>query len=201
MPPSARPGPHPGPPADFATRVLPLVAVAGPLYRVHRRQHHPLHFGRSGDNRFDDVQRRYGVLYAATTPEGAFIETFAEPLQAGFVTLALLDARKLSTLSLSEPLRLVDLDGRELRRLGADARLLSGPHEVAQRWSRAAHEHPQVPDGLRYPARHDPTRYAVALFERARSRLSAQVAGEVLGAAANRALLAGLLERYGLGLL
>jgi len=200
VPSSPRPGPHPGPPADFAARPLPLVTVGGKLYRVHRRQHNPLFFGKTGDNRFDDALQKYGVLYASMTEEGAFIETFGEPLEVGFVTEAQLGARKLSQIEIVKPLKLVDLDGRELRRMGADARLFSGQHDVAQLWSRAAYDHPAAPDGLRYPARHDPSQQAVALFERARPRLRARVAAEALGAKSNAARLARLLERYGLGL-
>lgn len=67
---------------------MPLVRVAGPLHRVHRVSRAPLFFGTTGDNRFDDPRRAFGVLYAGESEACAFIETFAEPLDVPFVTLA-----------------------------------------------------------------------------------------------------------------
>ena len=195
-----RPGVHPGPPDDLARGNLPLVSVSGPLFRVHRTRHAPLFFGKTGDNRFDDPRGEYGVLYAGATEACAFIETFGEPLDFPFVTRAQIDARKLSEIELLKPLRLVDLCGSNLRRVGADARLFAAHHSVAQRCSRAPHDHPAQPDGVRYPARHDPGALAVALFDRARRSVRAHVARDALGATGNRALLAQLLDTYGLGL-
>jgi hypothetical protein len=54
--------------------------------------------------------------------------------------------------------------------------------------------------GIRYPARHDPDEIAVALFDRARRFVRAHVANDTLGATSQRARLARLLDRYGLGL-
>jgi hypothetical protein len=195
-----RPGIHPDPPDDLSRRGLPLVEVKDPLFRVHRTRRAPLFFGRTGENRFDDVRRRYGVLYAGTSPDCAFIETFGEPVDVRFVTLAQLNARKLSEIQVLRPLRLVNLSGADLRRIGADARLFAADHPVAQRWSRALHDHPERPDGIAYHARHDPDELAAAIFEHARRFLRARVAAEPLGSDTNRALCVRLLDKYGLGL-
>jgi hypothetical protein len=67
------------------------------------------------------------------------------------------------------PLSLVDLFGQGcLARIGADSRLFAGSRAIAQRWSRAIYEHPDhlKVHGILYPARHDHTRSAVALFDR-----------------------------------
>jgi len=67
------------------------------------------------------------------------------------------------------PLSLVDLYGQGcLARIGADSRLFAGDRDVAQRWSRAIYEHPDrlKVHGILYPARHNHTRSAVALFDR-----------------------------------
>jgi hypothetical protein len=141
------------------------------------------------------------VLYAGATEACAFIETFGEPLDIPFVTRAQIDASKLSEIEIVKPLRLVNLAGADLRRVGADARLFAAHHSVAQRWSRALNEHPALPDGIRYPARHNPEEFAVAQFDRARRSVRALVASETLGATSQRARLARLLDRYGLGLL
>ena len=67
------------------------------------------------------------------------------------------------------PLSLVDLVGPGcLARIGADSRLFAGSRAIAQRWSRAIYEHPDrlKVHGILYPARHNHTRSAVALFDR-----------------------------------
>ena len=200
MPRSPRPGPHPLPPDDLRQRDLPVVPASGPLHRIHRATRAPLFFGKTGENRFDDPEHAFGVLYAGESEACAFIETFAEPLDVPFVTLAQLGARKLSVIEVTEPLRLVSLVGGDLRRLGADARLFAAEHAVAQAWARALHEHPARPDGLRYRARHDPGELAVAVFDRAKAKLRARVARYALADPRAYALVARLLDRYGLGL-
>ena len=74
------------------------------LHRVHRTRNAPLFFDATGENRFDDPRREFGVLYASESAACAFIETFAEPLDFPFVTVAQLAARKLSLL-IGESLR------------------------------------------------------------------------------------------------
>jgi hypothetical protein len=198
--PPRRPGPHPPPPPDLRDRHLPLAPTGGPLFRVHAIRHGVLYFGSSGDNRFDDPRREYGVLYAGLSAACAFVETFSDPLDVPFVTEAQLAQRKLSRIEVLAPLRLVDLRGSQLRRLGADARLFAGDHAPAQLWSRAFFDHPARPEGLLYRARHDAGESSVALFDRARPSLRAETARATLASPASRPLLAGLLARYGLGL-
>jgi len=74
----SEPGPHPEPPPDFHRRTLPISTHGGSLFRTHLHNVAPLYFGRTGRNRFDDPKGRYGVLYAARDPFGAFIETFGQ---------------------------------------------------------------------------------------------------------------------------
>jgi RES domain-containing protein len=200
VPRSSRPGPHPLPPDDLRDRDLPIVALAGPLHRLHRASRAPLFFGRTGENRFDDPAHAFGVLYAGESEACAFIETFAEPLDVPFVTVAQLAGRKLSVIQVLEPLRLVSLAGADLRRIRADARLFAADHAVAQAWARALHDHPAGPDGLRYPARHDPGELAVAVFDRAKAKLQARVAKHTLADPGAQKLIARLLDKYGLGL-
>jgi hypothetical protein len=55
--------PGSAPPADFAERHLPIETVpAGATFVcIHRSASAALHFGTSGDNRFDDPEGRYDV--------------------------------------------------------------------------------------------------------------------------------------------
>jgi hypothetical protein len=201
VPPRGRAGPHPDPPADLDKRHLPIARIDGTLFRIHGARRRPLFFGTTGENRFDDPRSEFGVLYAGLSEACAFIETFGEPLDVPFVTEAQLSERKLTLIEVRTPLRLVDLRGSKLRRLGADARLFAGDHGPAQRWSRAFFEHRDRPDGLLYRARHDAGEYAVALFDRAERAVRARAARATLASPANRALVAGLLRKYGFGLL
>ncbi len=75
----------PEPPADIATRKLPLVPrPAGMRYvRIHRATDGAVWFGwnaatqqfRPSSNRFDAPDRSYGVLYMAATRDGSFAES------------------------------------------------------------------------------------------------------------------------------
>lgn len=63
-------------------------------------------------------------------------------------------------------LKLVDLTGEGLTWLEADGRLLTGSYEIAQQWTLFLFTHPSLPDGIYYRSRHDPSRFAVAVYSR-----------------------------------
>ncbi|MGH7822042.1 MAG: RES family NAD+ phosphorylase [Candidatus Binatia bacterium] len=201
MPPEARPGPHPEPPSDLENRRVPVREFPGPFYRLHRRDHEPLYFGATGENRFDDSERRFGVLYAANDELCAFIETYGRMTGTNTVTVSSIGARALARIDSSRSLRLVDLPGPgALPRIGADARLTAGDHAVAQRWSRAFHELSTRPDGISYRPRHDPDRLAVALFDRVAPILNATNLGSLMEPG-NQPLLGQILDHYGFALI
>jgi|NGEPerStandDraft_6_1074524.scaffolds.fasta_scaffold107749_1 hypothetical protein len=162
------PGPHPEPPSDFHRRTLPITTLGGSLFRTHPHNAPPFYFGRTGRNRFDDPLGRYSVLYAARDAFGAFIETFGQQTGVRSVGVGDLKNRCLTEFYPASPLLLVDLVSPGcLARMGADSRLFAGSRAVAQRWSRAIYEHPDLPvHGIVYPARHNHTRSAVAIFDR-----------------------------------
>jgi len=90
---------------------------------------------------------------------------------------------------------LVDLTGSGLARLGTDERLCAGDHGVTQQWTLALWAHPSHPDGLLYRARHDPSRYSLALYDRVADAVRATPWGS-LSDAHNRATIADLLGAY-----
>ncbi|MBI2920220.1 MAG: RES family NAD+ phosphorylase [Planctomycetes bacterium] len=196
------PGPHPDPPANLHALRLPLRRLKAGLFRFFPGGRSPLHFGRKRLFRFDDPRGRFGVLYAAEDEPCAFIETFGQALRHGFlfVTDRELLGRDLVRIRPRRPLRLVDLAGPGLVSLGADARLGAGDYRIAQKWSRAIYEHPARPDGLLYPARHDPSRIAVAIFDLAASCLASAPLGHLM-LARNAALRSRILLTYRIGLL
>jgi RES domain len=183
-------GDHPGPPADLAKRRLHLTHLDSPAFRIFPIAHEPLYFGKRGLGRWDDPKRRYGVLYAATTPAGAFAERLLVrpgmlaqgiwiPAQNVPVSTGDLQQFGLAEVQIASPLRCVDLRGPGLAAIEADARLTSGPHRASQQWSRPLFEHPQRPDGIVWRSRADPEQTAVALHERVRATLSATVRGRL----------------------
>jgi hypothetical protein len=170
------------------------------VVRIPRLAFAPLHFGRSGDNRFDAPAGEFGVLYVAKDERGAFIETFGHATGVRLVDHREIAARGLVRIVPRRPLRLVNLTGAGLARLGADARLTAGEsYDPPHRWARAIHDHPTQPDGIVYTARHDPSRLCAGIFDRAAGGLTVVSLGS-LADATNVALLAGLLDRYDFGI-
>ncbi len=164
-----RPGLLPPPPERLARIHLPVTEQAGPWFRTHSLDRSPYHYGRAIRYRFDDPLGEFGVLYVAADRHGAFIETFGQlAVRPGNlprpVTSQEMARKPLSEFRSERPLRLVDLTGPGLARLGADARLFAGDHGQARQWSRAFYSHPDRVDGIYYPVRHDPSRVAAAVF-------------------------------------
>lgn len=195
----APPSPGPLPPADFASRELPLETIpdGARLTRIHRSDLGPLFFGSTGGNRFDDPAQSYGVCYLSTTLEGAFAETCLRSVGARFVALTFLEARSFSEIEVTARLHLVSFHGPGLAQIGATGAVTSGPHVVAQQWSRAIHDHPAAPDGIAYRSNHDNGEICVALFERAGDRLAP---GNSQPMTIDSVRLAELLARYKVGL-
>jgi hypothetical protein len=138
----------PPPPADLASRRLPLKEVGGTLFRIHHSARRCLYFGKDGSGRFDDPLREYGVLYATFEPEGAFGEVFLRELPMMLVAESDLQARSLSEI-VCRAVQIVDLTGQGLRRLPCDNRISTEkPYLTTGRWSRALFDHPQRPDGI-----------------------------------------------------
>lgn len=164
------------PPPDFATLALEVARV-DPVacVRITRHPDTEPFFGKSGGNRFDDPQRRFGVCYAGDNFLVAFVESVlhdAVAVSGGFqVAESELLARHVVGFDGSE-LALADLTGIPLKRLGGTNDISSElPYDMPQRWSRAVYDHPSNVDGLRYVSRHLNTGFAFALFDRASSRM------------------------------
>jgi hypothetical protein len=197
------PGEHPEPPSDLATRdpLLVEMHVGAVLSRLHAKGKSPLFFGRTGNNRFDSPDRTYGVLYTGLDEYCAFIEAYGQTTGIRTVTESALDGRHLAHLELLRPIKLIDLSNSGgLARIGADSRLFSGSHAVAQRWSAALRSHPSKPDGILYPARHDAARNACAIYECPPSVFELHAKGSLLEHQ-HSALLGAILDCYGFALI
>ena len=171
-------GPLPLPPADLAGRTLPIVHPDSTWQRIHACIHGALFFNPRPVARFNAPNGEYGTMYMGSGLACCFVEAFGRIGTAADTTVrsvshAQLLATCLSEITLARPLALVDLTGPGLRSLDADARLFAGDHAQAQLWGRAFWAHPEQPDGLLFPARHDPSLLSVALFDRAQAAVQA----------------------------
>ena len=193
------PAPATVPPNDLHARTLSLRQMDRTWVRLHRCRVQATHFGRARKYRFDAPKGEFGVLYAGENDACAFIEVFGDPLDVRILSLRVLEQYCLTDIRATRPLRLVDLTGPGLRHLGADARITGGgDYEASRRWALGLWAHPDKPDGNLYRSRHDPSLQAVAVLDRAASTLRIRGRRRL---ANDRAVLAGLLDRYGFGLI
>ena len=149
---------------------LPIVETSHSWFRSHPAEFGYIHYGRARRFRFDDPDGEYGVLYIAEDPFGAFVETFGQLMSTPAKLPRAISSGELSSKAVSEivcsrTLRLADLTGPGLPRIGADARLFAGgDYSCSRTWSRALRDHPARVDGLLYRTRHDPERRAAPVF-------------------------------------
>ena len=176
-----------------------MVRRSGPWQRLHPEEFSALYFGKSRENRFDDPESEYGVLYVAEDELGAFVETFFRNPELTLVARDELAKRTLSEIEASKELSLVDLTGKGLQHAGVTGDVSTARHEETWALSRAIHEHPRKPDGIRYRLKHDLGRIGIAIFDRvAIAELQVKSRGS-LADPFNAALLGRILEEYDKG--
>jgi hypothetical protein len=140
------------------------------------------------------------VCYLAEEAHVAFAETLLREPGVALIDEADLAARSLARVSVTRELRLATMHGAGLARAGANAAVCSGPYAISRAWALAIHAHPAAPDGVRYRARHDDDGFAIALFDRAAKAVD-EAGTDSLDPRGAAALLAPLLDRYGIGLI
>lgn len=196
-------GSAPPPPAWLTDAPLPLhVLPAGtPLFRIHPGHLHPIFYspgpGAPPRHRFDSPGGHCGVLYAAQSMAGAFVETVLRNPHTRLIGLREITARALSMLHATRPLRLVAMYGSGLQQLGTDNAISTGPYTASGAWTDALLAHPARPDGILYASRHDPDELCIALFSGTESDLV--IAEGPTPLADMLRPLAAFLHRYGKG--
>lgn len=192
-------------PPDWLKSVhLPLKELGkeSSLLRIHASDRDPIFFspgfGHTPVGRFDSAGGHFGVLYVAAFFEGAFVETVLRNPRRRLIGLAEIGDRSIAVLAFSRAIRLVPMDGAALQSLGVDNGITTGPYEPCGVWADALFTHPDRPDGIIYPSRHDPDQACVALFRRA--DLAIEVASESVPLLEMLPEVASVLRRYGKGI-
>lgn len=172
---------HPEPPLDFERQVLPVTLESGLFYRLNPAGYaSAIYYDASGCGRFD-IKGQLGVLYLGKTIEAAFIETFGRNLGQRFVSRDMIKTRSLFTIESDRPLKLLQLYGAGLAKLGVDSELSSGrEYSLPRLWCEAIYSHPQQVDGIYYMSRHDNTQLCCGLFDRGSYRLRENNLGNLL---------------------
>ncbi|UCH95239.1 MAG: RES family NAD+ phosphorylase [Candidatus Aminicenantes bacterium] len=193
-----KPKDHPSLPTDFNNRVLPIKKIKGPWRRFYWVDKEALYFNKTNVFRFNAPHGEFGVLYLGEDAYSAFIETYGWLTGERYITRKQLEQRHLALVSANRLLKVVDLSGKGLAMIGADARLCMGDeYQVSQIWSLALWKHPRRPEGILYRTRHDPGKKAVALFDRdeVKAALSVKDMGPLLDHD-NVQLLAKIMRHY-----
>lgn len=196
LPEGERPRPRIEPPE--LPEHLPITQTTGPWWRIYPLAYEPLYFSRTR-GRFGAPEGEYGVLYAARDLSGAVVETLGQTLGRRVIPRQELHTRGLAILFPGRSLRLVDLTGPGLHRMGIDAHLVTGEHHTTQQLSRALWQHVDQPDGILYRSRLDAELGCLALYDRALDaiRRSNVVRLGSLDGRRPAGVLAGIFERYG----
>jgi RES domain len=156
------------PPSDLGQRRLRLVRVPEILLRISRAGYrYPFFWSRLGRNRFDLPDGRYGVLYTAQDLETCVLEVFGDRwLKVRVLTVTSLPKFEVLTFAVWRELRVADLTGPVLNRLGTDANLFaSNDYALTQEWSRQLMIHAQARDGIRYHSRKNPRKHNYAIYD------------------------------------
>lgn len=190
--------------AARASGQWPLVAVdAAGLLRLTRFPQSEPYWGRARRFRFDDPAGGFGVTYCAERLDVAFAETVLHEQGAFIDGRWVIDQTRIDErfvvrfASRGKPLRLADLTGAALKRLGLNNDLCACDDYTGSMQVSAAVQ-AQVPeaDGIVYVSRQLNTHRAVALFER-----SGVACAPVPMALSAHPHLATLLEQFGVELL
>ena len=173
------PGPHaPLPPADLLTRSLDVEQI-GPRELVRISWPGKSLFwspdrGSDPRARFDAPGGEFQVHYSAYDFAGAFVEALLRQEQLPYLTWSDIVRREVSILTLTRPIRVMPMYGRQLSQMKATAAVASGAYAVSRQWSLALSQWKNADgplDGILYPSRHDDTMLCVALFDRAASAI------------------------------
>jgi hypothetical protein len=166
------------PPPAFRSREVVLASV--PVGEIWRRLYpsghsNPLGFG-YGQSRFSDpdvgASVRFGVVYLGSSVKVCFAEAILRDQGTGRLStfpieLAELEHWTCATITIKDPLNLLDLRGDNSIKMGIPSSVMRDrAHDHGQVWSRAIWSHDSIPDGIIYDSRLN-GETNVALYDRA----------------------------------
>lgn len=184
------------PPAETLDPALALWEPGVPIHRAHGRYLDPLGFNRKQglDFRFSSLcvdGRPIGVLYGADSLMGAISETLfhtvssdGDHLKPRAIPRASIEKYALSVLQSTRPLKLIDLTGHGLGRMGMPIThgelILSNAvqYERTRAWAEAFYRHPVRIDGFLWVSRQYNLSRAMLLFEDRVGEGTLSLAGE-----------------------
>lgn len=183
-------------------RPITDIAAGETLYRIHVADRDARFYGKRDRTwRWDDPERRYGILYVGLTRDGPFVETLLRrPAQKALVWSEV-EKRRFAYFRTIEPLRLADVHGKGLSWQGVTAAAVSADHDGAtypgaytmtQTISAEVYATTDL-DGIAYRSRFDPDQICLAVFDRADSKIACVAEGEVI----DRQWVDSLLDAYG----
>jgi hypothetical protein len=179
-------------------KIISNGAIVYRTFKTWRGLGEALFFSKLGSERFDDPNKEFGVCYLGWDFHAAFIECFRQRKRFKYVEEAEIAESSILTVKIIKTLTLLDITGSGLAKLGETAYLTSSQsYTESQMFSRTIYEHPDKVDGILYRARHDPDRFGIALYERAKHR----VYGMACQSWSEKADLAEILDHYDLGLI
>lgn len=105
----------------------------------------------------DMVAEVLGLVYLGSSAKVAFVETILRDSADGrgvdcVIDLAEIEKRSIATIEPITDLRLINLTGNGLLKLGVPSDVVGARDQtLAQQWSVAFHDHPDQPDGILFP--------------------------------------------------
>jgi RES domain len=179
--------------------IINTVAAGAAWWRIHRDADDPLFFGaafrRPASQRFDAPDGEFRVAYFGATREASFAEVFLRVPPVYVVTMSELRIRRLSRITVTRPVQLVELHGPGLARVGISGTASAGAdYQISRRAAIELWQRPEQYDGLVYRARHDDDELSIALYDRA---AGAVTVAETLRLADDARWLRSLALRYG----
>lgn len=129
-----------------------IVLAGAPLHRVHRLDLDAIFFGPGHGApptyRFDSPTGALGVLYVGVDLDVALVETLARNPSRRMIAYADVAARASTVLRADRPLRIVQLYGAGLQKIGCENAISTGPHDPCGVWPDVLWRHQSAPDGV-----------------------------------------------------
>lgn len=176
------------PPADapssaFASRTLvtATIDVGRTWRRIYDDKHpDPLGFGEQPSRFSDPTGRAFGLIYGGSSAKGAFAEAILRDTAVGSegafpVEVKELRTKILATLTVVEPLTVIDLTGDNLLKMRMPTDIAhSRDHGLSRKWGEAMFSHSQKVDGVLFASRLN-GELNLAIYDRALPKMSGGV--------------------------